>query len=486
MNMINIYEVANTMKGLYVSQEITKFLKDSPVFNGVLMAVLFYWICRWAISFRKMKSVSIDNVKDTPLMIVWIITCLIVCKTVFAPTSVVKVTDFSGYQWGDSKGVREQVSSFTTSPGDGFRVSTLMYIFIKLGSGLDKYLSQWVDNTFNSKSSYLKNPDGFYKAHYAAASMSIKDRELKSQLNYYFNNCVTPLYKIVKNEELAKSLDSKRTLLKTVFSEKPTAQITRVLKNLALDDGRSCYEVGIDFNRKLIAYYKKNSSFKDNNSHISTNRVISSYLNNSLDFTHNEVWWIEESAETSGLASAVQRFEEFFSFKTIGEGGAGMAADAAVKFNQLRKHMPAVKSYILFVLFTIFPFLVYYSMYKLTLRPFLIWCYSFSIVMLWNSFMSLMYWYRVSGIVDNQFLSNMSILNDGVSIAAAQSIAEQVHYDWYAFYGTQMAIIAASAMGLLGVWKTAGMSMVMKESTPAKVKAGIQKAGKWIATKAVL
>lgn len=448
------YEALFEYIGLELHSRFIDILTSQRMFMAIvfmIFAVMFFLTT--AHFFSRYLPGSLIKRRSVPLSkYVKIVVCLFMGLSILRVGSTTEVKRFSGESWHTNSYITGK--SHNIQPE--YRVSFIFDLLSRTAEEMTRLLNRVVDQMFRSTNSEIEAPSFFYKAVMYAGAATIDDPDLRSNIEFYTDECIPRVLPLIGGKESLDRLDGLYRADRAIDEKLATLKIE--------SEGQSsnCLEAKNDVHNGLITYTREHSdSFRS---------MLRGYAGDPL----SETTWLNLQASMTlvdhyieqkegfagiqkgsqphdGSARIFQYLNRFFNFdgwtSIFGREshGASIAAERSQEFSENLTRAPHVAGFIKLGLIAIFPWLVF-PIVAGYWRVLIWWMLGYTSVLLWAPIWTLFYHVMMGISLSTDTLAAFGQLSDGVSLYSANLITSRMNY-MYAVYAWIQLLIGAGFTG---------------------------------------
>ncbi len=456
------YEALYQLMGLQFQEHMTHWITSQVVFRAIILLVFGSSFFIFLIHFASRYMPFFVTGRRAPLSkVILLVFCLFFGISLLKADGEVTSKNMQGTTWSQNR----YVTSSGLNRQNEYRVS---YIF-KLLSGSAEEIARafgfLIDKSFGTTNSQMNAPNFFFKAMLGAASDTIEDPELKSNINLYTDECLSKVL-----PQFNPSTDDR--FLDRYFSLDSEAD--RKLARISATAGGygpayNCIALKQYVNRSLRDYAHNQSSvyqrvmtegsaydkFRRGFGENYDNWVASSLLVNHYVDHYEGTLGIEKGTELPGTGGRIfQLLNRAFSmdgvlslFNRRDLKGASLAASRSQELSDHLARAPHVAGFIKMLLVGFFPILVFFLAAG-RWKPAVWWWLTYLSVCLWTPLWALLYHIMTTLTLNLEVMESFGKLSDGVSLYAASLISSRL-YQVFAVYSYLQLIIGPLFTGML-------------------------------------
>jgi hypothetical protein len=448
------YEALFEYIGLELHSRFIEVLTSQRMFMAIvfmIFATMFFLTT--AHFFSRYLPGTLVKRRSVPLSkYVKVVVCLVIGLSVLRVGSTTEVKRFSGESW--------HTNSYITSKSHNvqpeYRVSFVFDLLSRTAEEMTRLLNQVVDQMFRSTNSEIEAPSFFYKAVMYAGAASLNDPDLRSDIEFYTEECIPRILPLIGNKESLDRLDG------LYRSDLAIDDKLAALKIESEGATTNCLDAKNDIRTSLISYTRDNSdtfrsmlrgyvgdSMSDQtwiNLQVSMN-LVEHYLEQREGFSAIQ----KGSQPNGGFARIYQYMNRLFHLDTWVGGlnqewhGASLAAERSQEFSENLSRAPHVAGFIKLALIAIFPWLVF-PIVAGYWRVLIWWMLGYTSVLLWAPIWTLFYHVMMGITLSTDTLAAFGELSDGISLYSANLVTSRMNY-MYAVYSWIQLLIGAGFTG---------------------------------------
>lgn len=453
------YEALFEYIGLELHQKFIEVLTSQRVFTALILMIFgVMFFVTTAQFFSRYLPGTLVKRRSVPLSrYVKIVACLMAGLSILRIGSTTEVKRFDGESWhsnsyvqGKSKGVREQ-----------YRVSFLFDVLSRTAEESSRLINRIVDQLFKTTNSELEAPSFFYKAIMFAGSATVKNPELRAQIELYSESCISRVLPLIGNKESLDRMDSVLGIDRIVDTQ---------LSGLAVDvpgqTGNNCLKVKNEVRALLSAESESSGdqvsplvdkylSMTSLNPTTYKNLKMSMALVDHYMGERESFLGIQKASEpASGGARIFQYLNRVFSWDGVSSlfgrdtHGAVLAAERSQEFSENLSRAPHVAGFIKMALIALFPWLVFVVVAG-HWRILVWWSLAYMSVLMWAPIWTLLYHIMMGISLSSETMAAFGKLSDGISLYSANLITARMNYMYAAYSWIQLLIGAGFSGSIL-------------------------------------
>jgi len=455
------YEALYLHLGLALHEKFIEVITSQKIFLAALLIIFGIVFFGTTVRFfsRYLPGVLVRP-QAVPLSAYFkIVLSLFIGMSILRVSSHTSVKRFDGRSWHDNAYIQQKIQRVEPD----YKVSFVFDLLSRTPEELTKLLSRIIDQTFQSTHSHLEAPNFFFKAIAYAGSATIEDPELRSNIDFYVNECFDRVLSFIPKDEdgsVADRFFGDSYSMDEALSELPVP--------IANGKTTTCLEIKEEVRTQLMNYSQRKGNDLPNyfvgpfggptNLTAMDNLRTSEFLVNHFYENREGFLGIQKGSQPpSGAARIFQYLNRFFSWDTVvsifsggssEEHGAALAARRAQKFSENLKRAPHVAGAIKMVLIMIFPWLVF-LMAAGNWKVLIYWFFAYFSVLLWTPFWTLFYHIIVNIALSAEHMEALGRLSDGISLYSAELITHRMNYMFAVFSWIQLLIGVFLSGGIL-------------------------------------
>ena len=445
------YEALYQIIGLELHSKFIEVITSESFFKGLILlifgAMFFITLVKFISRYIPGSLVEKRHVPLSKFM--KISACLFLGLAILRVGTNSEVLDYKGGNWADNKYVQREHTDVVS----GYRVSILFSLISGTAEEFSALLSRIIDGLFAKGNSQLETPDFFYKAVMYAGAAAIDNPALRSELQFYTNECFLKVLPEVERDGSQSSLDQ-------LFRISNEAEKGLSMIPLELGNGRqsNCLEVKdqvrshlIDFASEQVGGLPESTREKYFGNYFDStsywNYTASMALVNYYMDDHEGRLGIQKGAESMGTASSVfqtlNRFVRWdgwlgaLGFRTT--QGASEAASRSQEFSEHLARAPHVAGFIKMILIAIFPWLIFFVVAGYW-RVLVIWFWIYFSVLMWAPLWTLLYHIMLGIAMSSEVMQAFGNLHDGVSLYSAALVNSRMYYVYSIYSWVQLLV----------------------------------------------
>jgi hypothetical protein len=448
------YEALFQYIGLELHSRFIDVLTSQRMFMAIVLTIFgFMFFTTTAHFFSRYLPGSLVKRRSVPLSkYVQIVVCLVIGLSVLRVGSTSEVKRFNGDSWHTNSYITGKSHNIQSE----YRVSFVFDVLSRTAEEMARLLNRIIDQMFRSTNSEIEAPSFFYKAVMYAGAATIDNPELRSDIEFYTEECVPRILPLIGNKESLDRLDG------LYRSDQVIDDKLAELKVESEGQTTNCLDAKNDIRVRLISYTRDNSD--------TFRTMLHGYLGDSMT---DKTWinlqvsmnlvdhYLEQregfgairkgSQPQSGSSRIYQYLNRLFHLDAWIGGlnqewhGASLAAERSQEFSENLSRAPHVAGFIKLAMIAIFPWLVF-PIVAGYWRVLLWWMLGYSSVLLWAPIWTLFYHVMMGISLSADTLAAFGELSDGISLYSANLVTSRMNY-MYAAYSWIQLLIGAGFTG---------------------------------------
>lgn len=484
------YEAFYQILGLQFQEEVTHWITSQVIFRAAIILIFGAGVFLFLVHFASRYIPFFVQSRRAPVSkLVGLIFCLFIGISLLKVGATEDAQSMMGTSWSNNPYITSKIPSVQSQ----FRVSLIFRLLSGSAEEIARAFGFMVDGSFSRTNLQERSPNFFYKAMLGAASDTIDNPELKSNINFYTDEClskVLPRFNPNTDGSFVDryfSLDNEaeRNLAQVKLSDAPGSFSNCLEYKRYMDQSLRNYAKGRSsvFQQAMTegsAFEKFKQGFGSNYENwVASNLLVNHYLDN-----HEGSLGLEHGTELPGTGGRIiQLINRAFSMDGVlsflGKRNLKGASVAAARSQELSDHFaraPHVAGFIKMLLIGFFPVLVFFLAAG-RWKPLLWWWFTYLSICMWNPLWTLLYHVVTSLALDIETLDAFGRLTDGVSLYAASLVSSRL-YQAFAVYSWLQLLVGPTFTGSLLL----GLKPILSDSEPDRLPDGIS-TGVGVATK---
>ena len=482
------YEALYLQMGLQFQEEVTHWITSQVIFRAALILIFGVAFFTFLVQIASKYIPFFLPTRRAPIGNVVI---LIFCR--FIGISLLKVganvgpANMTGGTWSQNSYIQGHIPSAK----DQYKVSLIFRLLSGSAEEIARALAFLVDSTFSRTNPQSTAPNFFFKAMLGAASDGIDDPGLKSNIDFYTEECLS---KVLPQFDPA----TDGGFLDRYFSRENGADQKLAAIPIGSGPASNCLEMKRGMNQALSEYAHRRSSVFDRvmsegsslnkfwqgfgqnyENWVTSNLLVNHYLGG-----REGILGVEKGAELPGTGGRIMQYlNRAFSMdgvlSLLGRRdlkGASVAAKRSLELSDHFARAPHVAGFLKLLLVGFFPVLVFFLAAG-KWRPMLWWWLTYLSICLWNPLWALLYHVVTTLTLNLETLQAFGRLTDGVSMYAAAMVSSRL-YQAFAVYSWLQLLIGPVFTGSLMMCVRPLLSDSSADTLPEGVSSGVGIAAK--------
>lgn len=470
------YEALYEYIGLALHEKFIGIITSQKIFLATLMIIFAIGFFTTAVHFfSRYFSGNLVQKRHVPLSkFIKITFCLFLGISLLKVNSSTSIQSYNGTSWHQNPYVQQKMTHISSQ----YKVSFVFDLLSRTAEEVSALLAKTIDSLFATSHSQLKAPNFFFKSVLQAGSATIDDPNLRSDLNFYLQECLDraiPQFSEQKELGFLDKFFGHDLPFDTILEGLPVTMSNGVETNCNIikkDVQNSLYNYAQQKNADMHGL--TNQHFKDqrvNNEQLK-NLMISESLMQYFNEQREGAMGLQKGAQVpTGTGRWIQYLSRAFSwdgflsiFGASSVQGAALAAKRAQEFHENLTRAPHVQGAIKMILIFVFPWLVFVVVAGYW-RVLVYWFMIYFSVLLWTPIWTLFYHIMVNLSLSTETLQSWSALNDGISLYSAELISQKMNYMFAVFSWIQLLVGAGLSGSFLFILRPL-LSDSEKETAP--------------------